>query len=146
MGQGEAAAPPIAAVWRERPRSHCEGLWTAGKDRDATSFELAGVGFVLAAREHVDFVRHDDVAEAGEREKLPPLCIQQSTGYSAAPEFDVVFRVLGDFAVYEDVADLDSPARLQHTSHLAKDSGLVGAEVDHTVADDDISDAIGNRQ
>jgi hypothetical protein len=40
---------------------------------------------MLAAREHVDLVRHDDVGEASVLEENAPLCVQQSTSNSATP-------------------------------------------------------------
>jgi hypothetical protein len=51
----------------------------------APRLELLRVALVFAAGEDIDLVRHDDVREAGLLEKHAPLCIQQSTGYSAAP-------------------------------------------------------------
>lgn len=72
----------------------------------AAGLELRRIRLVLAAREDVHLVRHDDIHEADEFQDLPPLCIQQSTGNSAAPELDVVAGVLGHLPVDEDVANL----------------------------------------
>ena len=63
---------------------------------------------MLASGEDIDFVGHDDIDKAGHGEELPPLCFQQSTGNSATPEVDVVLGVLGDFAVDEDIAHLQT--------------------------------------
>ena len=78
----------------------------ASEHRHASRLELLRVRLVLAAREHIDLIRHDHIDEANECQDLPPLCIQQSTGNSATPEIDVVFRLLRDFQVDEDVANL----------------------------------------
>ena len=78
----------------------------ASEHRHASRLELLRVRLVLAAREHIDLIRHDHIDEANECQDLPPLCIQQSTGNSATPEVDIVLRLLRDFQVDEDVANL----------------------------------------
>ena len=108
--------------------------------------ELRGVGLMLAAREHVHLVGHHDIDESGEGQDLPPLCIQQSTGNSATPEVDVVFRLLGNLPMHEDVGNLNSPARLEHAVHLAKDGLLVRTEIDDAVADHHVSRRVLHRQ
>ena len=55
-----------------------------------------------------------------------PLCFQQSTGDSAAPEVDVVLRVLWDLLVDDDVCYLDPPAGLERAMDLLHDGQLVG--------------------
>lgn len=126
-----------ATAW---PRS--DGL--AGEYGHAPGAELRGIGFVFASRKDIHFVRHHRVHEARECERLPPLCLQQSTGNSAAPEVDVIARVLRNLLVDEDVANLHSSAGLEHTEHLAEDGRLVRAEVDDTVADDDVGGRVIN--
>ena len=116
------------------PRS--QGL--SREDRHAPGAELGGIGFVLASGEDIDFVRHHGVRKARGRERLPPLCFQQSTGNSATPEVDVVARILRHLFVDQDVADLDTSAGFEHTEHFAEDGRLVGAEVDDAIADDHV--------
>lgn len=95
----------------------------AGEHGHPAGVELGGVGLVFAAREHVNLVRHDDIDEAGQRQDLAPLCIQQSAGNSATPEVDVVFRVLGHLLMHEDIADLDA-ATFDRSSNAAPSSVL----------------------
>ena len=101
---------------------------------------------MLAAGEDVDLVGHDYVGEADQPRVLSPLCFQQSTSNSTAPEVDVVLRLLRDLLVDQDVADLDAAARLEDAIYLAEDSLLVGAEIDHPVADQDVGRLIIDRQ
>lgn len=114
-------------------------------DRHAAGVELLRVALMLASGEHVDLVRHDHVGEAGLLEEYAPLCIQQSTGNSAAPERDVVLRILRHLFVHEDVADLDPPSRPEHPEHLREYRTLVRAEVHDAVADDHVGGAIVDR-
>ncbi len=122
--------------------SRSSDSWSAGEDGDAARVEFLRIRFVFAPGEDIDFVRQDNFRETGLRQHLAPLCFQQSTGNSAAPEFDVALRLLRHFDMDEDVAHLDAPAGLEYTEHLAKDGWLIGAEVDHAVADDNVGDAI----
>ena len=125
------------ATWLSRPPR---------ENGHAARLELLRVTLVLTSREHVDLVRHHDIGEAGLIEEHPPLCIQQSTGNSATPERDVILRVLRDLLMYKDVPDLDAPAGLENTEHFVEDGTLIGTEVDHTVADDDVGEAIVDGQ
>ena len=104
-------------------------------ESDAPRLELGRVGLVLRAGEDVDLPAPANVHEAGVFQHPLPLCFQQSTGNSARPEVDIVLRVLGDFLVDDDVADLEAATRFQHTEDLAHHLYLVGAQIDHAVAD-----------
>ena len=59
------------------------------------------------------------IGETGSDNRRPQLCLQQSTGNSAGPELDLFLRPLGNLPADENVGDLKSPARAQHTEHLA---------------------------
>jgi hypothetical protein len=83
-----------------------------------------------------------DVYESRVLEHRFPLCFQQSTGDSAAPEVNVILRVLRDFLVHDYVRDLDPPAGLEHAVDLLHHHHLVGAKVDDAVADYDIDGRI----
>ena len=141
-----ASMRPLAGLPRESRRRAREVLRSPCEDAHAPRVELLGVRLVLAPREHVHFVRHHHVDEAGQLQDCPPLCLQQSTGNSAAPQFDVVLGLLGDRLVDQDVAHLDAPARLQHPRHLPEHGRLVRAEVDHAVADHHVHGSIRRRQ
>jgi hypothetical protein len=87
--------------------SCCEG--------DPHRLELGRVGFVLRAGEDVDFPAPNGFLEARKRQNCVPLCVQQSTGYSTGPEFDVVLDLLGYLPVNDHVGDLDPAAGPQDT-------------------------------
>ena len=69
---------------------------------------------MLRPRKYVNFFTPADVGEPRVLQHPFPLCIQQSTGYSVTPEVYVRFRVVRDLFVDDDIADLDSPAGLEH--------------------------------
>jgi len=54
-----------------------------------------------------------------------PLCILQSTGDSARPEFEVVFGRLGYFDLNRDITDLNPSTGLEHARYLVQHSGLI---------------------
>src|SRR5207244_2746983 len=57
---------------------------------------------------------------------------------SATPEVDIVFGVLRQFLVDDDVRNLNPAAGLEHPVDLPHDRHLVWAEVDHSIADDHV--------
>lgn len=92
-----------------------------GREGDTASFKLGGVRFVLRSREDVDLLTPADVYEAAVLQHPFPLCFQQSTGDSPAPEVDVVLGVLGHLLVDDDVCYLDATAGLEHPVDLLHD-------------------------
>jgi len=114
----------------------CSALYRG--ERDAPRIKLGGVRLVLRSREDIDLLAPADVYEPRVLQHPFPLCFQQSTGYSAAPEIDIVLRVLRDRLVDDDVSDLDPSAGFQHTVDLLHHHHLVGTEVDDAVTDHDI--------
>ena len=94
---------------------------------------------MLRAREDVDLPTPADVYEPRMREHPLPLCFQQSTRDSAAPEIDVILGVLRHFLVDDDVRDLDSAVGFEDPVDLLHDGHLIGAEVDHRIADNHIN-------
>ncbi len=101
---------------------------------------------MLRAGENIDLLTPANVYETGLLQHVPPLCFQQSTGDSAGPEIDVVFRILRHFLMNDDVGDLEAAAWLQHPEHLPHHRHLVRAEVDHAVANHDIDRFVVHRQ
>ena len=115
---------------------HCLPLY--GRERDASCIKLGSVRLVLRSRKDVSLLSPTNAGEPGVLQHPFPLCFQQSTGDSAAPEVYIVLRILRDLLVDDDVRDLDSSARLEHPVDLLHDCHLIRAEVDDAVADDDI--------
>ncbi len=67
---------------------------------------------MLRAGEDIYLAAPADIREANVVQHPLPLCFQQSTGNSAGPEVDVIFRVLRDLFVDNDVRDLETPTGL----------------------------------
>ena len=86
--------------------------WLDTPERDAARVEVLGVRLVRGAGEDIDLSAPANVREADVVQHPMPLCFQQSTGYSAGPEVDVVLGVLGHLLVNDDVGDLETAARL----------------------------------
>ncbi len=82
------------------------------REGHAACIELFCVGLVLRAGEDIHLLSPANVREAHVLQNPIPLCFQQSTGDSAGPEVDVVFGVLGDLLMDDDVGDLDAAAGL----------------------------------
>jgi hypothetical protein len=61
---------------------------------------------MLGARKDVHLAAPAYFLETNCPENPGPLCRQQSSSYSAGPEVDIVFRVLGDQLMNDDVAHL----------------------------------------
>lgn len=54
-------------------------------------------------------------------------------------------QILRHRLVRDDVGDRETPARLGHAEHLAKDFPLVRSQVDHAVRDDQVDGVVGDR-
>src|SRR6266487_7164224 len=98
------------------------------------------------AREDVDLAPPANVLETDVLQHPAPLCIQQSTGYSARPKVDVILRVLWHFLVDDDVADLKAAAGLEYAKYLAHDADFIRRKVDDAVADHDVDAPIFDGQ
>jgi hypothetical protein len=115
---------------------HCLPLH--GRERHTSCIKLGGIRLVLRSAEHVSLLSPTNAGETGVLQHPLPLCFQQSTGNSATPEVYVVLCILRDLLVDDDVRDLDPPSGLEYPVDLLHDRHLIRAEVDDTVADDDI--------
>ena len=83
-----------------------------------------------------------EVHEAGRCDEGAKLSFQESTGNSAGPERNVLFCPVRDRLADDDVRNLQTPAGLEDTVGLAKHSGLIRAEVDHSIRNDDVDTVI----
>jgi hypothetical protein len=73
---------------------------------------------------------------------LPPTCARQATSDSRSPKIDVFDRRFRNRLPIGDIRELQIAARPQHTFDFRENSTLVGAQIDHAVADDHIGPAI----
>jgi hypothetical protein len=90
-------------------------------ERHAPRIKLGGVRLVLRSAEHVSLLSPTNAGETRVLQHPLPLCFQQSTGNSAAPEVYVVLRILRDLLVDDDVRNLDATAGLEHPVDLLHD-------------------------
>src|SRR6266511_3370857 len=61
------------------------------------------------------------------------LCLRQSAGNSTDPEIDVAAYVLRKRRVYSDIAEVETPARLEDTRNFFERLLLFGNQVQHAV-------------
>ena len=76
--------------------------------------------------------------EADFLQHLLPGCTRQTTGNSRCPEIDILNCRLGHRPSVCDIRELQMAARPQHPMNLPEHHPLVGAQIDHAIADDDI--------
>ncbi len=115
----------------------------AGAEADALCAELHCVRWVGYVFVVVVFMDNLLIFKACGPHGANELCIQQSAGNSTRPERDVFERILRHRVLHQNVAHLQPPAGLEHTEPLAQSLGFVEREVKHAVADDHISEAVG---
>jgi len=84
--------------------------------------------------------------KAGGDDRRPKLCFLQSTGNSPLPQVDITPGLRADIRLHEDVADLESTARLEDACYLLHGRELVGEQIQHAVRDDDIGPTVGDRK
>jgi len=78
--------------------------------------------------------RHDvRIVEPRRTKHLDELCFQQSACDSTRPEVDVTKRAVGQDFPNDDVGDLRTPARLEHSGDLGDGLVLVRDEIQHAI-------------
>ena len=117
-----------------------------GEERVTVDLELAGLLFSTRTAESIDRRTDPDINEPDVLKHLLPGCARQTTGNSRRPEIDVADRRFGYGLAIRDVGKLQTAARAQDAEDFGEDRALVGAQVDHAVADDDIGPAVFDRQ
>jgi hypothetical protein len=86
-----------------------------------------------------------DLNEPAVFQHASPACARQATGDSIGPQVNVTDRRFRHSLAGCDVGELQPSAGAQHPHDLVEDAALVGAEVDDTVANDDIGPTILDR-
>ena len=109
---------------------------------DAYCPEFRGTTLLGCATVDVRSSSDLDVNETGGHDRGLQFCFQQSTGNSAGPQFDLLFRVLWHRGTHQDIPDLQASRRLEHTSHLLQGREFVRHQVEDAIGDDYIGPAI----
>ncbi len=109
---------------------------------DALCPEFCGTTRLRRATEDVRLPGDLEVNESRRHDRGLQFCFQQSTGNSARPQIDLLFRVLWHRLLHQDIPDLEATAGFEHASHLLQGSELVRQQVEDTVGDDHIGPAI----
>jgi hypothetical protein len=104
--------------------------------------ECCGATRLRRATEDVRLPGDLEVNESGSHDRGLQFCFQQSTGNSARPEIDLLFRVLWHRLLHQDIPDLEATAGFEYASHLLQGREFVWQQVEHTVGDDHIGPAI----
>ena len=81
-----------------------------------------------------------EINETGGYDRSLKLCFQQSAGNSTRPQINLTFGTLWNCFLYQDIANLQAPARLEHPCHLPQcDSIMAGRHaVERRSPDDDV--------
>lgn len=123
----------------------CEFLHRlAGAECDTLRAEVQRVRGI--GRVHITVVLVDDIAffKTSRAHGAEQLCIQQSAGNSARPEGNIIQCAIGYLPFNENIADLQSSARLEDAEPLAQGLGFVEGQVEDAVADDHVREGIGD--
>src|SRR5689334_6276720 len=106
--------------------------------------ERAGVRLAPRSTEGVDGGADRDVDEAGLVEQATPVVDGLAAGDAPRPEVDRAHGLFGQRYAVGDVGELDAATGPEGPEGLGEDGGLVGAEVDDAVGDDDVRPAVVN--
>jgi len=113
---------------------------------DADRAELRGVRRLRRAAEHVRTPGDLEVHESRGDDRRLELCFQQSAGDSTRPQIDVTQSAVRERLADDNVGDLDTAARLEHTGDFGHGAFFLGDEVEHAIGDDDVDALIVHRQ
>src|SRR5580692_2450301 len=101
----------------------------------AIDLEATGVLFAARTREGVNRRPDTDFDEASVFQHFLPGCTRQTTGDSSGPKIDVLDGRFRDRPAVGDVGKLQVSAGAQDAQDFREYHALVGAKVDHAVAD-----------
>jgi len=83
-----------------------------------------------------------EVNESRSHDRGLQFCFQQSTGNSARPQINLLFRVRWHRLLHQDIPDLETTRGFEHAGHLLQGREFVWQQVEDTVGDDHIGPAI----
>lgn len=120
-------------------------LRLAGEKRIAEDLESPRILLATSTLERVNRPADPYINKSDFFQHLLPGCTRQTTSNSCGPEIDVADRGVGNRLTVRDISELQIPARAQHAVNLLQHHVLVGAKVDHTIADDHVGPAVRDR-
>lgn len=85
---------------------------------DALRPEFCGTTRLRRATEDIPLPGDLEVNESGSHNCRLQFCFQQSTGNSARPQIDLLFRVFRHRLLHHDIPDLKATAGFEHPGHL----------------------------
>jgi hypothetical protein len=157
LGPGTEALPTVsrtivgsAYLWQLAvQRCQCVSQLLLGRrpscaEVDAQRAVFGGAAGLSGAAEYIPTPCDLKVDETRADDRQLELSFQESTSNSTSPQVDLLSGALGHRVLDQDVADLEPTAWLEHARHLRKPGLLVGHEVEHAVADDDVRPTIAN--
>lgn len=103
--------------------------------------EATGVSLPSGIREGVRRASDGDVREPDLFQDFLPACARQAASNSGGPEIDVSEGSFRHRPSVSDIGELEAAPRPKDTENLVKRRALVGAEIDHAIADDDVGPA-----
>ncbi len=119
--------------------SSCAALLRAKVD--ALCPEFCGTTRLRSATEDVRLPGDLEINEAGSHDRGFQFCFQQSTGNSARPQIDLLFRVRWHRLLHQDIPDLEATCGFEHPSHLLQGREFVWQQVEDAVGNDHIGPA-----
>ena len=112
---------------------------------DALCPEFCGTARLRRAAEDVRLPGDLEVNESGGHDRGLQFCFQQSTGNSARPQIDLLFRILRHCLLHQDIPDLEATSGFEYASHLLQGHEFIRQQVEDAVGDDHIGPAIRDR-
>src|SRR5215471_6620071 len=109
---------------------------------DALRPELRGTTCLRRATEDVRLPDDLEVDEACRHDRGLQFCFQQSTGNSAGPQINLLFRLLGHRLLHQNIPDLEATGGFEYASHLLQGCEFVWQQIEDPVGDDHISPAV----
>jgi hypothetical protein len=114
----------------------------ARTEGDALCPEFCGTARLRRATEHVRLPGDLEVTEAGSHDRGLQFCFQQSTGDSAGPQINLLFRVRWHRLLHQDIPDLETTAGFEYASHLLQGCEFVWQQVEDAVGDDHVGPTV----
>jgi len=109
---------------------------------DAYRPEFCGATGLRRATEDVRLPGDLEVNESGRHDRGMQFCFQQSTGNSARPQINLLFRVRRHRGTHQDIPNLEAARGFEYAGHLPQGRQFVRQQVEYPVGDDHIGPAI----
>ena len=87
-------------------------------EADALCPEFCSATSLRSATEDVRLPGDFEANESSSHDRGFEFCFQQSTGNSAGPQIDRLFRILWHHLLHQEIPDLEATTGFEHASHL----------------------------